>query len=160
MITKKWGGLWHSRLVAAVHPVKLCLTLCYTMDCSTPGSSVLHYLSEFAIFMSIEPVILSNHLIFSHPFPSAFNLFQHPGLFLWGGSLNQVAKIMEFQFQHQSFQWISRVDFFNIDCFDLFAVQGTLKSLLQHQILKHRFFNTQPCLWPNSHIHTWLLEKS
>ena len=98
MITKKWGPLWHNRFVVVVDPIKLYLTLCNTMDCSTPGSSVLHYLSEFAVFMSLEPVILSNHFIFCHSFPSAFNLSQNQGLFLWGGSLNQVVKVMEFSF--------------------------------------------------------------
>ena len=58
---------------------------------------------------------------------------------------HQVAKVLEFQFQHQSFQWIFRVDFFRIDWFDLLAVQGTLKSLLQHcssksSILRHSAF--------------------
>ena len=42
---------------------------------------------------------------------------------------------------------------FRINWFDLLAVQGTLKSLLQH-IQKHQFFSTQPSLWSNSHIHT------
>ena len=44
----------------------------------------------------------------------------------------QVAKILELQLQHQSFQWIFRIDFFRTDWFDLLAVHGTLKSLLQH----------------------------
>ena len=45
--------------------------------------------------------------------------------------------------------------------FDLFGVQGTLKSLLQHHSSKHQFFGPgpQPSLWSNSHIHTWLVEK-
>ena len=49
---------------------------------------------------------------------------------------------------------------FKIDWFDLLAVQGTHKSLLQHHSSKaHQFFGAQPSLWPNSHIHPWLLEK-
>ena len=52
-------------------------------------------------------------------------------------------------------EWIS----FRIHWFDHLAVQGTLKSLLQH-IWKHRFFGAQPSLWSTSHIHTWLLEKT
>ena len=48
---------------------------------------------------------------------------------------------------------------FRIDWFDLLAVQGTLKSLIQHHSLKHQFFSTQQSLWSSSHIHTWLLEK-
>ena len=157
-----------------------------------------------------------------------------------------MAKVLELQLQHQSFQWILRVDVFRIEWFDLRAVQGILKSLLhyhnskpsilQHSaifmvqlsqlymttgkiialtiwtsvgkvmpllfkmlsklvvtflprniqgwfplgltglislqskgllrvfpsttIQKHQFFGTQPSLWSNSHIRTWLLEKS
>ena len=58
--------------------------------------------------------------------PPAFNLFQHQGLFQVVSSLHQVAKVLELQLQHQS-ELIS----FRIDWFDLLAVQGTLKSLLQ-----------------------------
>ena len=48
----------------------------------------------------------------SSPSPPAFNLSQHQGLFKWVSSLHQVAKVLEFQLQHQSFHWISRTDFF------------------------------------------------
>ena len=67
------------------------------------------------------------------PSPPAFNLSQHQCLFQWVSSSHQV---LELQFQHWSFQWIFRVDFFRIDCFDHLAVQGTLKSLLQHHSTK------------------------
>ena len=46
----------------------------------------------------------------SSPLPPAFNLSQHQGLFKWVGSSHQVAKILEFQIQHQSFQWTPRTD--------------------------------------------------
>ena len=55
----------------------------------------------FLKFISIESVMLSNHLILCHPFSFAFNLSQHQGLFQWVSSLNQVAKVWELQ--HQSF---------------------------------------------------------
>ena len=48
---------------------------------------------------------------------------------------------------------------FRIDWIDFLAVQGTLKSLLQHHNSKAQFFGTQPFLWSNSHIRTWLLER-
>ena len=61
---------------------------------------------------------------------------------------------------HQSSKWIFRVDFqTRIDWFDLLAVQGTLKSLLQHHSSKVSIFQTQPSLWSRSHIHTWLPEN-
>ena len=61
--------------------------------------------------MSIESVMPSNHLILSSPSPPAFNLSQHQGLFQSASSLHQVARVLEFQLQHQSFQWIFRTDF-------------------------------------------------
>ena len=58
--------------------------------------------------MSIESVMPSNHLIF---YPPAFILSQSQGFFQWVTSSHQVAKVLEFQLQHQSFEWIFRTDF-------------------------------------------------
>ena len=84
-----------------------CLTLCDTMDYSTPGFLVLHYLPEFVqthvhwVGDAIEP---SHPLLPSSPF--TFNLSQHQGLFQWVSILHQVAKISELQLR-----WIFRIDF-------------------------------------------------
>ena len=89
--------------------------------------------------MSIESVMPYNHLnILTSviPFFSAFNLSQHQDLFKWVSSSHQVAKVLEFQLQHQSFQWIFMMISFRMGWLDLLAVQGTLKSLLQHQSSK------------------------
>ena len=89
-----------------------CLTPCDPTDCSTPGFPVLHCLSEFAqthvhwVGNAIQP----SHPLLS-PSPPAFNLSQHQHLFHWGSSLHQVAKPLELHLQHQSFQWIFKVDF-------------------------------------------------
>ena len=64
------------------------------------------------------------------PFSSSPQSFPSLGSFQWVCSSQQVAKVLELQ--HQSFQWIFRADFFRVDWFDLLAVQGTLKNLLQH----------------------------
>ena len=94
-----------------------------------PGLPVHHLLPEFTqthvhwVGDAIQPP----HPL-SSPFPPAFNLSQHQGLFQWVSSLHQVAKVLEFQLQHQSFQWTPRTD--------LLAVQGTLKSLLQYHSSK------------------------
>ena len=72
----------------------------------------------------------------SSPSPPAFNLSQHQGLFQWVSSLHQVAKVLEFQFQHQSFQWIFRTDFLQDGLVGSPSNQGTLKSLLQHHSSK------------------------
>ena len=85
-------------------------TLCDPVDCSMSG--LPHYLLEVAqvhvhwIIDAIQP---------SHPLspssPSAFNLSQHQGVFQWVICSHQVAKVLELQLQHQSFQWVFRVDF-------------------------------------------------
>ena len=62
--------------------------------------------------MSIELVMAPKHLILCRPLLLLpFNLSQHQGLFKWVSSGHQVAKVLEFQFQHQSFQWIFKTDF-------------------------------------------------
>ena len=60
--------------------------------------------------MSIESVMPSNRLICCCPFSSCLNLSQHQGLLQWFGSLHQVARVLELQLQHQSFQWIFRIE--------------------------------------------------
>ena len=87
-----------------------CPTPCDTMDCSVPGLPVHHQLPELTqthvqwVGDAIQP---------SHPLSSpspALNLSQHQGLFQWVSSLHQVAKVLEIQLQHQSFQWTPRTD--------------------------------------------------
>ena len=62
--------------------------------------------------MSTESAMWSNYLILSPPSPLALNVSEHQGLFQWSIFSQQVAKILELQFQYQSFQWIFRFDFF------------------------------------------------
>ena len=110
-----------------------CPTLWDPMDCSTPDLPVHHQLPEFTqthVHWVGDAIQLSRPL--SSTSPPVFSLSQHQGLFKWISSSHQVAKILEFQLQHQSFQWTPRTDSFRIDWLDLLAVQGTLKSLLQH----------------------------
>ena len=95
--------------------------------------------------MSVKLVIPSNHLMLCHPHLLIPQSFQHEGLFQWICSSHQAADLLELQLQKQSFQWRVRIDFFRIDWFDLLAVHGTLKSLLQHcsskaSILQHSAF--------------------
>ena len=87
--------------------VKLCLTLCNSMDCSTPGLLSFTISWHLLKFMSTESVMLSHPLL--PPSPLAFNLSQHQGLFQWVSSSHQVAKVLEFQLQHPFFQWIFRI---------------------------------------------------
>ena len=111
--------------------------LCDPMDCSTPGFPVHHQLLELA---QTHVHQVGNAIQPSHPLSSpslpAFNLPQHQGLFQWVSSSHQMAKVLELQLQHQSFQWKSGLISFRTDWFDLLALQETLKSLLQHRNLK------------------------
>ena len=86
--------------------------------------------------MPIESVMPSSHLILLSPSPPAPNPSQHQGLFQWVNSSHEVAKVLEFQLQHQSFQWTPGLISFRMDWLYLLAVQGTLKSLLQHHSSK------------------------
>ena len=88
------------------------LTLCDFMGYSTPGFPVCHQLPEFAqtLVHWVGDTIQPSHPL-SHPSPPAFNLSQHQGLFQWVSSSYQVAKLLEVQLQHQSFQWTFRTDF-------------------------------------------------
>ena len=111
--------------------VKSPPTLCDPRDCSIQASLSFTIPWSLLKFMSIESVMLSNHFILCHlPSPFALNLSQHQGLFQRVGVLHQVAKVLEFQLQQQSFEY-SRLISFRIDWFDL-AVEETFKSLLQH----------------------------
>ena len=83
--------------------------LCDLKDCSMPGFPVLHYLPEFTQTHVRDTIQPSLPLL--PPSPPALNHSQHQGLLQWVSSLHQVAKILELQLQHQSFQWIFRVDF-------------------------------------------------
>ena len=97
------------------------MTLCNPMDCSTPGLPAHHQLPELAqthvhwVGDAIQPSLLSPSLPSNHPLsspsPPAFNLSQHHGLFQCASSSHQATKGLEFQLQHQFFQWIFRTDF-------------------------------------------------
>ena len=91
---------------------QLCPTLCDPMDCSTPGLPIHHQLPEFTQthVYSVGDAIQPSHPPLS-PSPPAFNLSQHRGLFKWVSSSYQVAKVLDFQLQYQSFQWTPRTDF-------------------------------------------------
>ena len=93
-----------------------CPTLSNSMDYSPPGFPVLHHLLKLAqthvhwVSGAIQP----SHPLSLHS-PPAFNLPRHQGLCQWAGSLDKVAKVMELQLQHQSFQWIFRDDFLHLE---------------------------------------------
>ena len=110
--------------------------------------------------MSIELVIPPNHLVLCHPllllpstFPSirvfSYELFLH---IRW-------PKFWSFSFSISPSNEYSGLISCRIDWFDLLAVQGILKRLLQHRSANYQCFHVQPSIWSNSHTHTGLLEK-
>ena len=123
-----------SRSVQFSSVTQSCLTLCDPMNRSTPGLPVHHQLPESTQthIHCVGDAIQPSHPLLS-PSSPALNLSQHQGLFQWVSSSHQVAKVLEFQLQHQSFQWINQSGLisFRMDWLNLLAVQGTLKSLLQ-----------------------------
>ena len=130
---------------------KICLTLCDPIGCSTPGFFVLHYIPELAQFMSTDLVMLSNHLILCHllllpSILSSIRIFSNElAIFIrW-------LKYWCFSFSISLSNGYSGLISLRIDWLDLLAVQGTLKSLLQHNSSKASILQHLA----NSHICTW-----
>ena len=88
-----------------------CPTLCNPMNHSMPGLPVHHHLPEFTQthVHRVRDAIQPSHPL-SSPSPPAPNPFQHQSLFQWVNSSHEVAKVLEFQLQHHSFQRNPRVD--------------------------------------------------
>ena len=128
----------------------------WTPGCQGPA---LHYLLEFAqthihwFSDAIQP-----SLPLSPPSPPTLNLSQHWSLFHWVSSSHQVAKILELQLTSPSNEYLGLISF-RINWFDLLAVKGLSRVFSSTTIWKHQFFGSQPSLWSNSHICTWVLEK-
>ena len=106
---KDWGVI--TSIVQFSSVTQSCLTLCDPMNHSTPGLPVHHQLLEFTqtqvhqVSDSIQP----SHPL-SYPSPPVPNPSQHQSLFQWVNSLHQVAKVLEFQLSHHSFQRNPRAD--------------------------------------------------
>ena len=116
-----------------------CPTLCDPMNCSISRLPVHRHLPEFTqthiyrVGYAIQPFHPLSSLL-----PPALNPSEHQSLFQGVNSSHEVAKVLEFQLQHHSFQRNGRLGLisFRMDWLDLLAVQGTLKSLLQHHSSK------------------------
>ena len=112
-----------------------CPTICDPMDCSTLAFPVLHYLPEFAQIMSIELMMPSNHLILCHPILLLSLIF--PSIRVFSNELAFCIRWPNYwSFSISSSNEYSGLISFRIDWFDLLAVQGTLKGLLQHHSSK------------------------
>ena len=129
----------HSRKLWSVTPLRggsatqSCLTLSSPMDCSIPGFPVLNCLLEFAVthIHWIGDAIQPSHPL-SSPFPPVFNLSSIRDFSSKSVLHIRWPKYWSFRFSISPFNEYSGLISFRIDWFDLLAVQGTLKSLLQH----------------------------
>ena len=115
---------------------QLCLTLCDPWTAAHQASLSITNSWSLLKLMSIESVMPSNHLILGHLLILLPSIFPSIRIFWNESALHQVAKVLEFQLQHQSSNEPSRLISFGMDWSDLLAVQGTLKSLLQHHSSK------------------------
>ena len=103
----------------------------------------------------------TNHLIFCLPLLLLLSIF--PNIKVFSNELalgNRWPNHWSFSFSISPSNEYSGLISFMIDWFDLLSIQGTLKSILQHHSWKHQFFGTQPSLWSNFYICTWLLDKT
>ena len=123
-----------------------CATLCHRMDCSTPGFPVHHQLPEI-----IQPHVhrISDAIQLSHPLspssPPAFNLSQHQGLFPMSQFVSPGGQsIGNFSFNISPPNEYSGLISLRMDWLELLAVQGTLKSLLQHHSSKASMLRCSP----------------
>ena len=137
----RWGaqayvprGMWN---LSSCSVTQSCPTLWEPMDCSWSRFPVLRHLPEPAqihVHWGSDAIQPSHSLLTTSPL--AFQSFPAQDIFQWVGSSHQVAKVLEPQFQHHSFQCILGLNSFMIDWFDLLVVQGMLKSRLQHHSSK------------------------
>ena len=140
---------------------KSCLTLCHPMNYSMSGFPVLHCLTEFAqthvhwVNDAIQP---------SHPLSSTSSLALKS--FPASGSF-PISRLFTSGGQSTDASASAPVLLLNIQGWFPLGLTGLISLLSKRlsrvfssaTIQKHQFFSTQPSLWSNSHIHTWLLEK-
>ena len=126
----------HLNSVQLSSGTQLCPTLCNPMDCSMPGVPVYHQLPEFTQthVHRVSDAIQPSHPL-SSPSPD-FNLSQHRGLYQWVVLHIKWPRYWSFSFNISPSNEYSGLISFRMDWLDLLAVQGTLKSLLQHHSSK------------------------
>ena len=131
------GIVWPGKTVCSQFSsvAQSCPTLCDPMNCSTPGLPVHHQLPEFTHIHWVGDAIQPSHPL-SSPSPPALNLSQHQGLFNESALRIRWPKYWSFSFNISSSNEHPGLISFGMDWLDLLAVQGTLKSLLQHHISK------------------------
>ena len=130
---------------------QLCLTLCDPMNHSMLGLPGHHQLLELTQthVHRVGDAIQPSHPL-SSPAPSVSNPFQHQSLFQWSNSSHEVAKVLEFQPDRYLLEWTGWISL---------QSKGLSRVFSNTSVQKHQFFGSQLSSPPNSHIHTWVLEK-
>ena len=136
-----------------VVPSLSCVPLCDPMDCSMPGFPVLHHLPELA---QTHIYWVSDTIQPSHPLSSPSSVFNLSQLMSWlftsdGKSIGSSASVLPINIQ----------GWFHLGLTGLISLlsKGLSRVFSSTIVRRHQFFCTQPFLFSNSHIHTWLLEK-
>ena len=134
-----------------------CPTVSNPMECSTPGLPVHHQIPELAQTQvyQVGDAIRPSHPLLS-PSPPAFSLSHYQGLFQWVSSSHQVAKVLSLNFSISPSNEYSGLTSFRMDWFDLLAVQGTLKSLLQQHSSKSSILQCSELMLFAS-LHFWII---
>ena len=137
-----------------------CPTLCYPMNRSTPGLPVHHQLLEFTEthVHRVGDAIQPSHPL-SPPFPTAPNPSRHQNLFQGINSSHEVAKVLEFQLQHQSFQRIPRADLLQNGLVGSPCSPRDSQESSPTPQFKSINSLVLSSLHSPTHIHTWPLEK-
>ena len=132
-----------------------CLTLCNPMNCSTPGLPVHHQLPESTQthVHCVSDAIQPSHPL-SSPSPPALSLSSIRVFSNESALCIRWPKYWSFSFSISPSNEHPGLNSFRMDWLDFLAVQGTLKSLLQHHSLKASFFGAQLSSQSNFHIHT------
>ena len=131
------------------------------MNLNMPGLPVHHQLPEFTQTHAhwVGYVIQPSHPL-SSPSPLVPSLSQHQGLFQWVNSLHEMAKILEFQLQHQSLQWTLRTYSFRMDWLDLLAASlGIIKSSSSFPILDKLGIKTTFWMLHRALFRIWTAES-
>ena len=152
---------WHTPFFIQFSSVaQSCPTLCDPMNCSMPGLPVHLQRPEFTQIHvhRVSDAIQPSHPL-SSPSPPAPNPSQHQSLFQWVNSLHEVAKVLEFQLQHHSFQRNPRVDLLQNGLVGSPCSPRDSQDFSNTTVQKHRFFSVQLSSQSNSHICTWPLER-
>ena len=151
---------WSTSLTIIVQSLSRVWTLCDSMSAAHQASLSFSIFYSFLKFMCIELVMLCNHLMFFCSLLLSPSIFTSIRVFSNESAVcTKWPKYWKYSFSMSPSSEYSGLIPFRIDWFDLLAVQGTLKNLFQHHNLKAAIFGTQPFVWSNSHLRTWLHEK-